>query len=77
MDIQFLSATGLAEGANAIEWTRRYINDFRTFAKTAKSAAELISMLQARNPNAIGFPASDRLLEMSAEVANGEIALVR
>jgi glyoxylase-like metal-dependent hydrolase (beta-lactamase superfamily II) len=71
------SKPGLPEGANAIGWTRRYINDFRTFAKTAKSVADLISMLQARNPNAIGFPASDRLLEMSAEVANGEIALVR
>lgn len=34
------SKPGLPEGANALEWTRRYINDFRTFAKMAKSVAE-------------------------------------
>jgi glyoxylase-like metal-dependent hydrolase (beta-lactamase superfamily II) len=70
------SKPGLPEGANAIEWTRRYINDFRTFAKMAKSAAEMTDMLRARNPDAIGFSASDRLFEMSTEVATGEIALV-
>jgi glyoxylase-like metal-dependent hydrolase (beta-lactamase superfamily II) len=69
------SKPGLPEGANAIEWTRRYINDFRTFAKMAKSAADMTDMLRARNPNAVGFPASDDLFEMSTEVA-GEIALV-
>ena len=71
------SKPGLPEGANAIEWTRRYINDFRTLAKMAKSTAEMIEMLQVRNPNAIGFPASDSLFEMSTEVATGEIAAVR
>jgi glyoxylase-like metal-dependent hydrolase (beta-lactamase superfamily II) len=70
------SKPGLPQGADAIEWTRRYINDFRTFAKTAKSAAEMTDMLRVRNPNAIGFPASDRLFELSTEVATGEIALV-
>jgi len=70
------SKPGLPEGANAIEWTRRYINDFRTFAKMAKSAAEMTDMLRDRNPNAIGFPGSDGLFEMSTEVAPGEIALV-
>ena len=70
------SKPGLPEGANAIEWTRRYINDFRTFAKMAKSAAEMTDMLRARNPNAIGFPGSEGLFEMSSEVATGEIALV-
>jgi len=71
------SKPGLPEGANAIEWTRRYINDFRTFAKMAKSAAEMTDFLRVRNPNAIGFPDSDRPFEMSTEVATGEIALVR
>jgi glyoxylase-like metal-dependent hydrolase (beta-lactamase superfamily II) len=70
------SKPGLPEGANAIEWTRRYINDFKTFAKMAKSASEMTDMLRVRNPNAIGFPASDRPFEMSTEVATGEIALV-
>jgi glyoxylase-like metal-dependent hydrolase (beta-lactamase superfamily II) len=70
------SKPGLPEGADAIAWTRRYINDFRTFAKMAKSAAELTDMLRVRNPNAIGFPASDSPFEMSTEVATGEIALV-
>lgn len=36
----------------------------------------MTDMLRVRNPNAIGFPASDGLLEMSTEVATGEIALV-
>lgn len=58
-----------------IETKTRYINDFRTFAKMAKSAADMIDMLRVRNPNAVGFPASDGLFEMSTEVA-GEIALV-
>jgi glyoxylase-like metal-dependent hydrolase (beta-lactamase superfamily II) len=66
------SKPGLPEGANALEWTRRYINDFRTFAKMAKSVAEMTEMLRVRNPNAIGFPASDGLFEMSTEVATGE-----
>jgi glyoxylase-like metal-dependent hydrolase (beta-lactamase superfamily II) len=70
------SKPGLPEGADAIEWTRRYINDFRTLAKMAKSAAELTEMLRVRNPNAIGFPASDSPVEMSTEVTTGEIALV-
>jgi glyoxylase-like metal-dependent hydrolase (beta-lactamase superfamily II) len=70
------SKPGLPEDANAIEWTRRYIDDFRTFARMAKSAAEMTDMLRVRNPNAIGFPASDRLFEMPTEVATGEIALV-
>ena len=69
------SKPGLPEGANAIEWTRRYINDFRAFAKMAKSAAEMTEMLRVRNPNAIGFPDSDRLFEMSTDVATREIAL--
>jgi glyoxylase-like metal-dependent hydrolase (beta-lactamase superfamily II) len=71
------SKPDLPEGANAIAWTRRYINDFRTFAKVAKSAAEMTDMLRVRNPNAIGFPASDGPFEMSTGVANGEIARVR
>ena len=71
------SKPGLPEGANAIAWTRQYIDDFRTLAKIAKSAAELTDMLRARNPDAIGFPASDSLFEMSTEVATGEIAPVR
>jgi glyoxylase-like metal-dependent hydrolase (beta-lactamase superfamily II) len=71
------SKPGLPEGADAIEWTRRYINDFRTFANMAKSAAEITDMLRARNPDAIGFPASARPFEMSTKVATGEIALVR
>ncbi len=66
------SKPGLPEGANALEWTRRYINDFRTFAKMAKSVAEMTEMLRVRNPNAIGFPASDGLFGMSTEVATGE-----
>jgi glyoxylase-like metal-dependent hydrolase (beta-lactamase superfamily II) len=66
------SKPGLPEGASALGWTRRYINDFRTFAKMAKSAAEMTEMLRVRNPNAIGFPASDGLFEMSTEVATGE-----
>jgi hypothetical protein len=70
------SKPGLPEDADAIEWTRRYINDFRTFAKMARSAAEMTDMLRVRNPNAIGFPASDGLFEMSTEVATGEIAPV-
>jgi glyoxylase-like metal-dependent hydrolase (beta-lactamase superfamily II) len=70
------SKPGLPEGANAIEWTRRYINDFRTFTTMAKSAAEVIDMLRVRNSNTIGFPASDGLFEMSTEVATGEVALV-
>jgi glyoxylase-like metal-dependent hydrolase (beta-lactamase superfamily II) len=65
------SKPGLPEGANAIGWTRRYINDFRTLAMDAKSAAEVTDMLRVRNPHAIGFPASDRLFEMSTEVATG------
>ena len=64
------SKPGLPEGANALEWTRRYINDFRTFAKMAKSVAEMTEMLRVRNPNAIGFPASDGLFGMSTEVAD-------
>jgi glyoxylase-like metal-dependent hydrolase (beta-lactamase superfamily II) len=70
------SKPGLPEGVNAIEWTRRYIDDFRTFAKMAGSAAEMTDMLRVRNPNAIGFPASDGQFEMPTEVATGEIALV-
>ena len=70
------SKPGLPEGANAIEWTRGYINDFRTFAKMAKSAAEMTDMLRVRKPNAVGFPDSDGLFEMSTEVATGEIAPV-
>ena len=70
------SKPGLPEDADAIEWTRRYINDFRTFAKMARSAAEMTDMLRVRNPNAIGFPASGGPFEMSTEVATGEIALV-
>jgi hypothetical protein len=70
------SRPGLPEGVNAIEWTRRYIDDFRTFAKMAGSAAEMTDMLRVRNPNAIGFPASDGQFEMPTEVATGEIALV-
>jgi hypothetical protein len=42
----------------------------------AKSAAEMTDMLRVRNPNAIGFPGSDGLFEISAAVATGEIALV-
>jgi len=42
----------------------------------AKSAAEMTDMLRVRDPNAIGFPASDGVFEMSTEVATGEIALV-
>ena len=52
------------------------VMDFRTFAKIAKSAAEMTDMLRVRNPNAIGFPAPDGLFDMSTEVATGEIALV-
>jgi hypothetical protein len=36
----------------------------------------MTDMPRVRNPNAIGFPASDGLFEMSTEVATGEIALV-
>ena len=42
----------------------------------ARSAAEMTDMLRVRNPNAIGFPASDALFEMSTEAVTGEIALV-
>jgi glyoxylase-like metal-dependent hydrolase (beta-lactamase superfamily II) len=55
------SKPGLPEDANAIDWTRRYINDFRIFTKTAKSAAEMSEMLRVRNPTGIGFPTSDRI----------------
>jgi glyoxylase-like metal-dependent hydrolase (beta-lactamase superfamily II) len=71
------SKPGLPEGVSAIEWTRRYIDDFRTFAKMARSAKEITEMLRVGHPNAIGFPASDRLFEKSSEVAAGEIALIR
>jgi len=70
------SKPGLRKGANAIAWTRRCINDLGTFAKMAKSAAEMTDMLRVRNPNAIGFPGSDGLFEISAAVATGEIAPV-
>jgi len=42
----------------------------------AKSAAEMTDMLRVRDPNAIGFPASDGASEVSTEAATGEIALV-
>jgi hypothetical protein len=36
----------------------------------------MTDMLRVRNPNAIGFPGSGGLFEISTEVAIGEIALV-
>jgi len=37
---------------------------------------EMTDMPRVRNPNAIGFPASDGLFEMSTEVVTGEVAPV-
>jgi len=67
------SKPGLPDDSFSIEWTRRYIQEFKKLAASAATAKEMADLLRARYPNAAGFPASDFLLEVPTRVATGEI----
>ena len=67
------SKPGLPDDSYSIEWTRRYIQEFKKLAPSATTAKEMVDLLRARYPNAVGFPGTDFLLEVPTRVATGEI----
>ena len=67
------SKPGLPDDSFSIEWTRRYIQEFKKLAASAATAKEMADLLRARYPNAVGFPGTDFLLEVPTRVATGEI----
>jgi len=67
------SKPGLPDDSFSIEWTRRYIQEFKKLAASTATAKEMADLLRARYPNAVGFPPSDFLLEVPTRVATGEI----
>ncbi len=67
------SKPGLPDDSFSIEWTRRYIQEFKKLAASAATAKEMADLLRARYPNAAGFPGTDFLLEVPTRVATGEI----
>lgn len=67
------SKPGLPDDSFSIEWTRRYIQEFKKLAASAATAQEMAERLRARYPNAVGFPGTDFLIEVPTRVATGEI----
>ena len=67
------SKPGLPDDSFAIDWSRRYLHEFKQAARSATSAMEMAAQLHAAYPNAVGFPGTDFLVEVSSQVATGEI----
>lgn len=53
----------------AVKFTRKYINDFESAAKSAKNSGELIAKMKANYPTIDG----ESILELSAKVITGEM----
>lgn len=64
---------GITDDSHAIDWTRRYINEFKDARILAKSSREMADILRARYPSAINFPGALFPLDVSTQVATGEI----
>jgi len=62
----------LSDDADSINFTRKYIEDFRRAASKSKNAAELGGKMHAAYPNAIDV-AGGFLVGVSSQVAMGEI----
>ena len=67
------SKPGLPDDNFAIDWSRRYLHIFKTAASEAKSSQEMAELLRSAYPNAVGFPGTDFLVDVPAQVATGEI----
>ncbi|MFC1443092.1 MBL fold metallo-hydrolase [Streptacidiphilus sp. N1-10] len=67
------SKPGLPDDSRAIDWSRRYLNEFKRAAKAATSSREMADMLRAAFPDAVGFPGTEFLLDVSTQVATGEM----
>ena len=67
------SKPGLADDSFAIDWTRRYLQAFKAASREATSSKQLADAVHAAYPHAVGFPGTDFLVDLSTQVATGEI----
>ncbi len=67
------SKPGLPDDSFAIDWTRRYLQAFKAASQTATSSKQMAAALHTAYPHAVGFPGTDFLVELSVQVATGEI----
>ncbi|MFC1421139.1 MBL fold metallo-hydrolase [Streptacidiphilus cavernicola] len=67
------SKPGLPDDSLAIDWSRRYLTEFKRAAKAATSSGEMADMLRAAFPDAVGFPGTQFLLDVPTQVATGEM----
>ena len=67
------SKPGLADDSYAIDWSRRYLQEFKAASRSATSSKQMAARLHAAYPQAVGFPGTDFLVDLSAQVATGEI----
>ena len=67
------SKPGLPDDNFAVDWSRRYLKTFKQAAWAADSSQEMAALLRDAYPNAVGFPGTEFLVEVPAQVATGEI----